>query len=109
MATIFRVLGQIQSVANTFQDVYAVPTNNSAIISSIQVCNQASTADIFRIAIRPGNAAISAKHYIAFNATVPPTDTVGLSLGMGLAEGDVVTVLANTSSVSFGVFGTEVK
>lgn len=108
MATNFKVLGQIQSAANTFQDVYAVPVGANAIISTINVCNQASTADFFRIAVRPSNTAIQSKHYIAFNTTVPPNDTVSLSLGLGMGQTDVITVFANTASVSFGIFGTEV-
>jgi hypothetical protein len=109
MATNFKVLGQIQSVANTLQDVYVVPNNANTIVSTINVCNQASTSDIFRVAIRPGNATIQSKHYIAFNTTVPPNDTVSLSLGLGLGQTDVITVMANTSSVSFGIFGTEIS
>ena len=108
MPTNFKVLGQIQSVANTFQDVYAVPAGANAIVSSINVCNQASTSDFFRIAIRPGNTSIQAKHYAAFNTSVPPNDTVTLNLGLGLGQTDVITVFANTASVSFGIFGTEV-
>ena len=37
---VYKVLGQHNSTANLIADVYTVPASNSAVLSSITVCNQ---------------------------------------------------------------------
>lgn len=108
MATIYKVLGQVNPTANTNTTLYTVPASNVAIISTLTVCNQANTAANFRIAIRPAGEVIASKHYINYDTQVPANDQLALTIGMSLAETDVVTVYANSASVSFNAFGTEI-
>ena len=109
MAFIYKILGQIQPTANTFSDVYAVPTSNSAIISTINVCNLGTGIATFRIAARPANATITGKNYIAYDAPLGINDMASMSMGLTLTATDVITVFANTSTVSFGIFGSEIN
>jgi hypothetical protein len=108
MAFSYKVLGQRLSVAGITLDIYGVPTNSNTIISSVNICNQSNNSSSFRLAVRPANAALSGLHYIAFDTPVLPNDSLTLSMGMTLAATDTVTVQANTSNVSFALFGTEI-
>ena len=60
MATTYKVLGQSNPAATTATTLYTVPSAKSAVISSLTVCNQASTAATFRVAVRPAGATLAA-------------------------------------------------
>lgn len=109
MATTYKVLGQSAPSATTNTNVYTVGAGKSAVISTISICNRNTSADTYRIAIRPAGATISNEHYIVYGATVPASDTVNLTLGITLAATDVVTVYAGTTTLSFSVFGSEIS
>lgn len=109
MANQYKVLGQVNPSATTLTTLYTVPANYSSVASTLTVCNQAASAATYRIAIRPAGATVENKHYIAYDGALPANDTVGLTLGMTLAQTDVVSVYASTSTVSFNLFGSEVS
>ena len=108
MATTYKVLGQVNPSATTATTLYTVPSSTSTIISTITICNQASSAATYRIAVRPAGASLSAEHYIVYGATVAASDTTTLTLGLTLATTDVVTVYASSANVSFNAFGSEI-
>jgi hypothetical protein len=108
MPSNYKVLGQVNPAANTDVDAYTVPALTQAIISTLTICNQGTAQTTFRVAVRPAGAAIVAKHYVSYDATVEGLDSVFLTLGITLAAGDVVTVRAGTATVSFNVFGSEI-
>jgi hypothetical protein len=108
MAITYRVLGQRQPAANTLTDIYDVPSGNSTVISTVNICNQSSGISTFRLAIKPANATISGEHYVAFNTPLSPNDSLSLTMGVTLAQTDVVTVLSNSGAVSFSLFGSEI-
>jgi hypothetical protein len=108
MAVAYKVLGQA-FLTNTFgSNVYTVPAATSSVISTINLCNQASVPSTFSIAIRPAGAALANQHYIALNTPIPALDAIALTLGITLGNTDVVQVFSgygNTISVS--LFGAE--
>lgn len=108
MATTYKVLGTSNPAAATATTLYTVPAATSAIVSTINVCNQAATNDFFRIAIRPAGATLAANHYIAYNTVIPANDSMALTMGITLAATDVITVYAGTTNMSFLAFGTEI-
>lgn len=109
MAYAYKVLGQSAPSATTNTDVYTVGSGKQAIISTITVANRASTSSTYRIAIRPAGATIANQHYIAYDATIQPNDTVSLTIGISLAATDVVTIYASTANLSVNLFGTEIS
>ena len=109
MAAIYKVLGQSAPAATTNTNVYTVPANEAAVISTIVVANRAAAAATYRIAIRPAGAAIANQHYIAFDVTVGASDSTTLTLGLTLAATDVITVFASTANLTFSVFGSEIN
>ena len=108
MATTYKVLGQLNPSATTATTLYTVPSATSTVVSTITVCNQASSAATYRIAVRPAGETLAAKHYIVYGATVAASDTTTLTLGLTLATTDVVTVYASSANLSFNAFGSEI-
>ena len=108
MATTYKVLGQSNPAATTATTLYTVPSATATVVSTISVCNQASTAATYRIAVRPAGATLAAQHYIVYGATVPASDSTMITVGLTLATTDVVTVYASSATLSFNAYGSEI-
>lgn len=108
MADAAKVLGQVNPAATTATTLYTVPAATSAIVSSINACNQNSVAATFRVAIRPVGATLAALHYLAYDVSCPGNDSISIVIGATLATTDVVTVYASTATMSFSAFGMEI-
>jgi hypothetical protein len=108
MATVYKVLGQSAPSATTATDAYTVPSLKYAVVSTITVCNRATGAATYRISIRPNGDAQANQHYIAYDASVPGSDTIALTLGLTADASDVFTVYASTANLSFNIFGSEI-
>lgn len=109
MATTYKVLAQSAPAATTNTDIYTVPSATSAVVSTIVVANRAASDSTYRIAIRPDGATIANQHYIAYQITVGASDSTTLTLGVTLDAGDIITVYASTTNLSFNIFGSEIS
>ena len=109
MAVNYKVLAQSAPGATTDTDLYTVPANTSAVISTIVVANRSNTAAAYRIAVRPSGVTLANQHYVAFDVAVGASDSTTLTLGITLAATDVITVRATTANLSFSVFGSEIS
>ena len=102
-----KVLGQSNPSATTLTTLYTVPSSKEAVVSTISVANLTSTAATFRIAVRPGGAAIANQHYIGYDITVGASDSTLITVGLTLATTDVISVYASTANLAFSAFGDE--
>jgi len=109
MPTTYKSLGMSNPSATTATTLYTVPSATSTVVSTITVCNQASTAGTFRLAVRPAGASLAAQHYLAYDTPIAANDTVALTLGITLATTDVITVYASSANMSFAAFGSEIS
>jgi glucose-6-phosphate dehydrogenase assembly protein OpcA len=109
MPTVYKVLGQSAPSAATATTLYTVPSATSTIVSSINVANTSSSADIIRIAIRPAGATLANQHYQTFGVQVPPGSVFTWTAGATLATTDVITVYAASGTCSFSAFGSEIS
>ena len=110
MPTTYKILGRKASAATTMEELYVVPSSTSTVVSTITVCNRASAARTYRIAIKPATGTtLATEHYIAYDVTIAANDTTALTLGVTLTATDVVTVYASTTDLSFGIFGSEIS
>lgn len=105
----YKVLGQANPAATTDTILYTVPALTSTVVSTINICNQASSPATYRVAVRPAGAAIAAQHYLAYDVAIAANDSIALTLGITLATTDVITVRASTANTSFSAFGSEVS
>jgi len=109
MATIYKTLGQAAPAATTSTDLYTVPAATSAILSTIVVTNRSATDATFRISQSLAGAVLANKDYIVYDATVPGSGFITLTLGITMATTDKLRVYASTANLSFNVFGTELS
>ena len=109
MPTTYKVLGQSNPSATTATTLYTVPSATATVVSTITICNQASTAGTFRVAVRPAGATLAAQHYVAYDTPIAANDTIALTLGVTLATTDVITVYASSANMSFNAYGSEIS
>jgi len=108
MATTYKVLGQVNPAATTATTAYTVPSATETVISTIAVANTGGYPTTYRIAVRPNAETLATKHYVAYDATIAPQDTVTLTIGITLDATDVVTVYAGHATLAFNLFGSEI-
>lgn len=101
------VLGQAAPAATTDTDLYTVPGGKSTVCSTLSICNRGTISATYRVAIRPGGAAIANTHYLFYDASLPAKATDLATIGITLAATDVVTVYASTADLTFSLFGDE--
>lgn len=101
----YRVLAQSAPAATTATTLYTA--TNATIISTLNVTNTGGAADTIRIAVRPAGATLANLHYIAFGVQVPSGSLLAVTVGITLANTDVVTVYSTTGTSSFSAFGSE--
>ena len=102
-----KVLGQSNPSATTATTLYTVPASKEAVVSSISICNLASSSATYRIAVRPAGATLANQHYLAYDVTVGAADTTIITVGITLATTDVITIYASTANLAFSAFGDE--
>lgn len=107
MADVIKVLGQSAPSGTTNTDLYTVPSNTVATISTLVVCNRTANPDTFRVAIRPFGAAISDEHYIYYDYACGGNEVITSTIGMTLGAGTVVTVYSSAADLSYTLFGVE--
>jgi hypothetical protein len=108
MPTEYKVLGQEAPAATTATALYTVPVSKSAVCSTLVIANR-GVSTFFRVAVRPAGAALANKHYLVYDAMIQAGESVFLTLGITLAETDVLEVYAVTADVSFSLFGSEIS
>jgi hypothetical protein len=112
MARTYRILGQVSPTANILSNLYAVPSNNSAIISSITISNyderSGVTGNAFSISVNAAGSPVTNTNMIAYKVNCPIRDSITLTLGITLNANSIVSVNANGSSMAFSAFGTEI-
>lgn len=101
-----KVLGQVAPNATTPTDLYVVPTGYSAVCSTLVVCNRGAEGS-FRVSVAVANEADANKQYLYYDVVIPTADTLTATVGLTLAETDVVRVYASSANMSFSLFGME--
>jgi len=104
----YKILGQLNPIANTPSTLYTVPADRSAVISTLQICNMSSNASTIRISTRIAGATLANNHYLVYDTAIGGNDSLSLTIGITLANTDIVTVSASTSNVAFNLFGSEI-
>jgi hypothetical protein len=106
MAATYKVLGQAFPDAYILTPVYICPVGKSAIISTIDICNQANSLGEFRISVAVNNATDSRKQYLYYDEDVRGKSTFSATQGWTLKAGDVIRAFG-TGQMSFNLFGCE--
>jgi hypothetical protein len=107
MASLPRVLAQLNPAAATDQDLYTVPQKIRTVVSSIVVCNRSNATRSYRLWIAVTGAVTSNAQYVRFDKVVAAFSNEDIRLGISLGPGDVIRCRADQQQLSFSVFGIE--
>lgn len=107
MPTNYKVLGQ-STLTTAVANVYTVPANTQAVISTVVVTNRTSSNVNYRLAVQPAGAALANQHYIAFDAVAAGSDSIALTLGLTMGNTDILSANASANSLSISIFGSEI-
>lgn len=105
MVQTYRVLAQRSPGAASLEDLFTATTET--IVSSLTVCNTNSTAVTFRIRVAPAGAADATSQALYHEVDLPAEDTFIATVGLTLANTDVIRVQASATNVAFHAYGTE--
>lgn len=116
MTTAYKILGQSLPTPNSWVTIYTVPASNSAVISTLSVCNTSNSinARYSLIAVKSGHnppTTDATNSFIISGVTVNSNDTAFLTLGITLGANDSLSANVTSSSngnVAFNVFGSEI-
>lgn len=110
MPVTYKILGQqAPALALTPANLYTVPVGVSTIISSITVTNRGASTATFRVSVSQGGAATTTKDYIYYDVVIGGYDTFIATVGITLAQNDVMRVYASTTNITFQAFGSEIS
>lgn len=106
------ILGQASPAALSEKTIYSVPTQNwtsglIAVLRTIVVCNRQNSQGTFKIKIIPLGSDVGDYQYICYDTPIKANDTITLSLGVIINQGDSVVVENSSGSIGFTVSGYE--
>ena len=107
MAT-YKILGQINPTTTSLTDLYTVPAAKEAFCSTLSISNFGATTANVTVAVREAGASFNPKQLVLSNIPIVPSDSLFLTIGLSLYQNDVVSVSSTTSSIAFGLFGSEI-
>jgi len=109
MAETSKILAQSSPAATSLTDVYTCGSSGGAAISSVTICNQSATPTTFRISLAVAGAADTAKQYLYYDIPLPGNDTFIATIGVSLANTDVLRAYVGAATVSINVSGVELS
>lgn len=109
MATAYKY-SQVQGTAGTgtYATLYTTPSATQAVISSIVICNQSSSAITFRIGMEDAAATPTASEFLVFDAVIAGNDTIALTLGVAMPAEKFIRVSSSANTCSFSAFLSEI-
>lgn len=104
-------LAQVQGTAGvtTYATLYSTGASTTAVLSSISICNTASTSATYRIGVMASAGTPAAGQWIVNGATVPANDTVFLTVGLSLGNTQFVRVSSSANTVDFSASVAEIS
>jgi len=108
MAQIIKILGQVKPVSTTQTNVYQVPTDYAAIISTFNICNLSATPTSFRMHIGPTAASVTDTNAIFHDLPIAGNDTFQSTSGFTMEAGKFISVYATDATLVFSVYGQEI-
>lgn len=94
---------------NTYSTLYSTSASATAVLSTIAICNTASTAGTYRIGIMGTEGTPGATDgLIAWDTPVPGNDTVFLNVGITMGNSKFIRVSSSGSAITFTGFISEI-
>lgn len=96
-------LAQVQGTVgtSTYTTLFSTGAAETAVVSSIAICNTASATVTYRIGVMGSEGTPSANEWIVYDNTVPGNDTVFLTIGLTLGNTDFIRVSSSANTCAF--------
>lgn len=109
MATAYKY-AQVQGTASTgtYSTLYETPSATEAVISSLVITNQSSSAVTVRIGLDTTAGTPGASEWLVYDAAIAGNDTVALTLGVTLDAAKFVRVSSSADTCNFTAFLSEI-
>jgi len=110
MATIYKD-SQTAGTASTgtYATLYSTGASTTAVISSIIICNEATSAVTVRIGIAASAGTPASGSFILYDRTIPANDTLTLTAGFALGNTKFIRVSSSAATVSFTAGVSEIS
>ena len=110
MATAYKY-AQIQGTASTgtYATLYTTPAATEAVISSLVITNQSSSAITVRIGLDATAGTPGDSEWLVYDAAIAGNDTVALTLGVTLDAEKFVRVSSSADTCNFSAFLSEIS
>jgi hypothetical protein len=110
MATAYKY-SQVQGTASTgsFATLYETPAATEAVISSLVITNQSSSALTVRVGMDTAAGTPGASEFLVYDAAVAGNDTVALTLGITMPAANFIRVASSASTCNFTAFLSEIS
>ena len=110
MATAYKY-AQVQGTASTgtYATLYEAPSATEAVISSLVICNQASSDVTVRIGLDTTAGTPGASEFLVYDAVIAGNDTVALTLGVTLDATKFIRVSSSANTCNFSAFLSEIS
>ena len=110
MATNYKY-SQVQGTAGTgtYATLYTTPSATEAVISSIVMTNQSSSAVTVRIGLDTTAGTPGASEWLVYDAAIAGNDTVALTLGISMPASNFIRVSSSANTCNFSAFVSEIS
>jgi hypothetical protein len=110
MATAYKY-AQVQGTVDTstFATLYETPSATEAVISSLVITNQSSSAITVRIGMDATAGTPSASEFLVYDAAIAGNDTVALTLGVTMPAAKFIRVSSSADTCNFTAFLSEIS
>ena len=110
MATAYKY-SQIQGTASTgtYATLYTTPAATQAVISSLVITNQSSSAITVRIGLSATANTPSASEFLVYDAAIAGNDTIALTLGVTMPASKFIRVSSSATTCNFTAFLSEIS
>ena len=99
----------VQGSASVGTYVTLYSASATSIVGTLGICNTASAAATYRVAVMGSAGTPSGAEWRIYDATAPANDTVTLTIGMVVESGDFVRVSSSASTVVFFASVSEIS
>src|SRR6056300_988008 len=109
MATAYKY-AQVQGTASTgtYATLYTTPSATEAVISSVVITNQSSSAVTVRIGLDTTAGTPGSDEWLVYDASVAGNDTVALTLGITMDASKYLRISSSANTCNFSAFLSEI-
>lgn len=108
MSDTYKPLAQAYPAAGVLTDLYTGIAGSGTVIGTVVMCNQGLSQALVRVSVAIAGAADTPAQYLYYNLPIDSYDTIRETIGLTVANTDVVRVYSSTGTVSFNLTGVQV-